>query len=96
MMRRAVFLLLLAGGLGGCGEPAWFAVMYPNANNRQIERVLGMFKTLAACREAIEQEFYEVRLAGAGGPRIGWECHSECGENDDGTFSCKRVEPGIV
>mgnify|MGYP003336158599 CR=1 FL=1 len=73
--------VLIAAGmllmLGGCGEE-WFAVVYPNANNKQNSRVLGTFKTLEACRTAIEQEFYEVRLGGAGGPRMAWECHSQC------------------
>ena len=55
-----------------------------------------MYKTLAECQEAMQQEFFELRLGGAGGPRMAMECQSECDKGADGQTVCKRVEPGVV
>jgi hypothetical protein len=91
-----VLALAAAVGLLAPSEPEWFGVVYPNVNNRNNARVIGMYKTLAECREALQQEFYEIRLGGAGGPRMAMECHSECEQAANGETACKRVEPGIL
>jgi len=95
-MKRALALVLAAPlAVAGCGEPEWFGVVYPNVNNRANSRIVGMYKTLEECREAMQQEFYEIRLGGAGGPRMAMECHSQC-EEANGETVCKRVEPALV
>ncbi len=94
--KRALTLVFAPLALTGCGDPEWFGVVYPNINNRNNSRTVGMYKTLAECQEAMQQEFFELRLGGAGGPRMAMECQSECDKGADGQTVCKRVEPGVV
>ncbi len=95
MKRTLALALAVPLALTACGEQ-WFGVVYPNVNNRDNSRTIGMYKTLAECQQAMQQEFFELRVGGAGGPRMAMECQSECAKSADGNTSCRRVEPGLV
>jgi hypothetical protein len=89
-----VLALALCTALTACGDAEWIGVVYPNRDNLADSERLGVFPDLASC-QASASAAAEARVpVGAGGPIPGWECATECTEDEAGDLLCLRVEAG--
>jgi hypothetical protein len=92
----AVTVLAVGGAVAwSLRAPPWYAVVYDNVANRAVYEVIARTPTLQQCGDALRNEFAERRLWGAGGPEVGWECHTDCIVHADRTLDCARIERGL-
>ena len=89
-----VFALALLAGLTACGDGEWIGVVYPNRDNLAESERVGVFPDLASCQAAASKAAETQVPVGAGGPVPGWECATECVEDEAGDLLCRRVEAG--
>ncbi len=75
--------------------PQWYAVVYDDVTNRRDYEVIARTRTRVQCSDALRNEFAERRLWGAGGPQVGWECHTNCIVRADRTLECAHRERGL-
>ena len=98
LLGAGIAVAMLAGGAylaWTMRAPQWYAVVYDNVAKRSDYEVIARTHTREQCGDALRNEFAERRVWGAGGPQVGWECHTDCIVRADRSLECAHRERGL-